>query len=142
MGKERFVFCQYCDDVRQEVEGKTTLVGIYPGGMQINQPLPAEIPSLVISCSVWTPKSKPFKKLAFRIMMGDTQVMSTDVPIENFPIEDGTTGTLDAGTMLNFQVAMKNVPVVGPTRMNVIVTSEEGEMSGTPMEIRVAAPQE
>lgn len=41
-----FGYTIFCDDIRNEMDGKVTLVGIYAGEMIFNVPLPAIIPKL------------------------------------------------------------------------------------------------
>ena len=48
-------FSIFCDDLRQEVDGKRTLVGTYMGEMNIYGTLPALLPKLVIATTFYEP---------------------------------------------------------------------------------------
>jgi hypothetical protein len=54
----------FCDDIRHEVSGKMTLVGVYQGQILVNGDLPAIIPQI---CAVITlrlsPPSKPLRPI-------------------------------------------------------------------------------
>lgn len=62
----RFAYCIFCDDVRQEVSGKTSLIGVYQGKLIVEE-LPAAIAKLFAIIHVVTPKGKPFKSLDVKI---------------------------------------------------------------------------
>ncbi|MGZ7132609.1 MAG: hypothetical protein ACXVH6_04450 [Halobacteriota archaeon] len=67
----RFLHSIYCDDVRNEVGGKTTLVGIYDSQMNVSadkDQLPIAIPKLCIAVTAQTPKENPFRKLKFKLL--------------------------------------------------------------------------
>lgn len=50
------LFCQYADDVRMEVGGKQTIVGVYSGGLNVVGPLPMLLPQLAIISHLFIPK--------------------------------------------------------------------------------------
>jgi hypothetical protein len=50
---KRFGLTLFCDDIRNEVDGKVTYVGVYNGGSMIfASPFPAQIPKLGISITL------------------------------------------------------------------------------------------
>ena len=46
MDAPRVFYCLFCDDIRREVGGKTSLIGIYHGDIIFNSPKPALYPKL------------------------------------------------------------------------------------------------
>jgi hypothetical protein len=138
MNNDRYAFCLYCDDVRQEVGGKMTLVGVYQGGIQINAPLPVTIPQLHIVCNIRTPIDRPFKSLAFRLMFGDEEVAASTIPDDfleglihtSAPREESNSG------IFNMQIGVQNILVTKPGKMVMLVTTEEGELRSNALEIR------
>lgn len=62
-----------CDDVRHEINGKTTLVGIYGSDMIVNV-IPAILPQLVFHLK-WDVSEGCFKKLTFRFVLPDQTEM-------------------------------------------------------------------
>lgn len=80
MKTERFAFCQYCDDIRHETDGKLTLVGLYQGGMQINAPVPITGPSLKILCNIGSHVALPINTLSIRVKLGEQELVSTSIP--------------------------------------------------------------
>ena len=56
MNAPRVAYCLFCDDIRQEVGGKTSLIGIYHGDITFNAPKPVAYPKL---CAHLTIISEP-----------------------------------------------------------------------------------
>src|SRR5437763_16850721 len=48
-------FSVFCDDLRQEVDGKRTLVGAYMAAMNVTGTLPASLPKLAIAVTFFEP---------------------------------------------------------------------------------------
>jgi hypothetical protein len=77
---DRFVSVQFCDDIRQELGNKFSLIGCYGPLIQVH-PLPSVLPKLCASVKVYTPIERPFGKLVVRILRGDTAV--AEMPFAN-----------------------------------------------------------
>lgn len=78
---QRQFWAVYADDLRQEVDGKVTIVGAYQSEM-IFQQLPAVLPKLGILLTAYTPAEKPFKKLVFEIYKDEELIDSIDLSSE------------------------------------------------------------
>jgi len=61
----RHAYVMYCDDVRREVGGKTSLIGVYPGAITFPR-FPAFLPKLCVFVNAVTRVDKPFKNISFR----------------------------------------------------------------------------
>lgn len=80
MSKERHIFCLFADDIRQEINGKVSLIGIYQGGMNVVGPVPQILPRLVISTYVDTPVDRPFGELSVDVMLDDKEMQNVTPP--------------------------------------------------------------
>jgi hypothetical protein len=69
----RSVFTIFCDDIRQEIGGKLSYIGVYNAQMFVPS-FPITLPKLCLAMSVITPVDTPFRKLAMRILKDDTQL--------------------------------------------------------------------
>jgi hypothetical protein len=78
------LFCTYADDVRQEVGGKLTYVGVYQGGgLLVHGALPIVMPQLAIIASLFCPANKEVKSIKIRIKFNDDLILpEMDVPSE------------------------------------------------------------
>lgn len=70
MKDDRFLFAQFCDDVRQEVGNKLTLVGCYGADLQVPS-FPTVLPKLCVLAKAFTPVSRPFSQLTFKVFVAD-----------------------------------------------------------------------
>lgn len=68
-------FCvNYCDDIRHEVGGKTSVIGIYGDSLLVPE-IPTIIPKLCIFCQVYSELSKAFDtELEFRVLLDDETI--------------------------------------------------------------------
>lgn len=87
MAADRFLSAQFCDDVRNEVGNKYSLIGCYSGGLQI-KPIPSVIPKLCVVIKAHTPKERPFTKLVFRVFRDQAAVAEMAIPLGTYPIAD------------------------------------------------------
>lgn len=81
----RFAHVVYCDDIRQEIGAKTSLIGLYNGQLGVPE-YPCALPKLCIVVSVSTPKEQMFGDLSltgsysgaeiFKMEMGKDQIQS------------------------------------------------------------------
>lgn len=81
----------YCDDVRYEMGGKTTLVGVYENDLNIYADGPISIPFLHVVIKFRVPVSFSAKKLSLRVDRSDTKELLLDIShnvdeeSDNFP---------------------------------------------------------
>lgn len=143
---ERGAFSIYCDDVRGESTGKTTIVGVYGEELIVGE-FPALLPTFFILTTVWTKQSRPFEKLIFRILMDD-KVLSED----EFDIRDARRQLMESvnvrpvadGSGLRHTV--KRIAKFSPfvleneSILRVRVETEDGELRTSALKIRLASP--
>ena len=63
----RHILTLFCDDIRQEIGGKFSYIGVYSGGLFVPT-FPITLPKLCLAMSAVTPADKPFQKLSFRVL--------------------------------------------------------------------------
>jgi hypothetical protein len=66
----RTVIAQFCDDVRQEIGNKFSLMGCYGTDLYVPS-FPITLPKLCAFVHVRTPRDLPFERLALRLVRGD-----------------------------------------------------------------------
>jgi hypothetical protein len=66
----RHVETIFCDDIRQEIGGKLSLIGIYSGALFVPA-FPATLPKLCLLVKVLTPADDPLRVLKLRILKDD-----------------------------------------------------------------------
>lgn len=137
---DRFVHAVFCDDIRQEVGGKVSLMGCYQGDLFVPF-MPVALPKLCVFVTVSTPVGRPLKTLKVRVMQEETELVSIDVLEEDMkkvvlPFDDGVTRILANAVMV-----FSSFAVAAPTAIRVMVDTEEGEMIGPRLRIKTMPEQ-
>ena len=127
MSADRFVSVQFCDDIRQEIGNKFSLIGCYGPLIQVH-PLPALMPKLCASIKVYTPIERPFGKCVVRILRGDATV--AELPFANesaspHPVVEGARWQVAIAMIL-----MAPFPVETACTLRVEVETDDGTLSG------------
>ena len=136
----RHVFTIFCDDIRQEIGGKLSYIGVY-GAQMFVPSFPISLPKLCLAMSMITPVDTPFRKLAMRILKDDTQLAegvldetqlagaveaSTDVPADE---------RKDRILTLQSMFVFSPFQLEGPCTLKVRVETESGELRGVGLRI-------
>lgn len=80
---QRGAFTIYCDDIRNEVGGKSTFVGVF-GSEMIVPSFPALLPKFVVHTTVWTTLALPFHKISLRILLNEEVISQEDIDIAKY----------------------------------------------------------
>lgn len=138
----RFLTAIFCDDIRQEIGGKLSFMGCYQGEL-IVQMAPVALPKLCLYATIWTPKDRPFKSLTLRVVQDDDKELARlEIPEEGLAevslILDETATRKTVSTAIVFSP----FAIEKPTSLRLMATTEEGEIIGPRLLIKVAAAQE
>ncbi|MCB1821140.1 MAG: hypothetical protein KDI73_06110 [Candidatus Competibacteraceae bacterium] len=66
----RHVETLFCDDIRHEINGKLSYIGVYSGALLVPA-FPATLPKLCVSVKVVTPADEPLRSLTLRVLKDD-----------------------------------------------------------------------
>ncbi len=136
----RHVLTIFCDDIRHEVGGKLSYIGVYSGQMFVPS-FPITLPKLCLALSVITPIEMPFRKLAMRVFKDDAQLAEgaldethlTNV-VEAF--EDVPEGERkDRVQLLQSMFVFSPFQLEGPCTLRVRIETESGELRGVGLRI-------
>ena len=85
----RYLEVIYCDDVRQEVGNKQSLMGVYPGDLYL-EALPAVLPKLCIVATLVIPAAECFESLRIKAMQGEHCLFASgDIPPPDDEVSPG-----------------------------------------------------
>lgn len=73
--ESRPAFCIFCDDVREEVGGKVSMMGTYGSELIVNAPFPYQAPKFCINVYVISAIEDPPKSLRIRVTYPARQVI-------------------------------------------------------------------
>lgn len=66
----RHVETLFCDDIRHEINGKLSYIGVYSGTLFVPV-FPVTLPKLCISVKIVTPVNEPLRSLTLRVLKDD-----------------------------------------------------------------------
>lgn len=66
----RHVETLFCDDIRHEINGKLSYIGVYSGTLFVPV-FPVTLPKLCISVKIVTPANEPLRSLTLRVLKDD-----------------------------------------------------------------------
>ena len=75
----RFAYCQFADDIRYEVGGKTSLIGIYGSEIHVTE-FPAVMPKFCAAAFFATSPEENLGSLQVTVLNGDSVVFEAAVP--------------------------------------------------------------
>jgi hypothetical protein len=134
---DRYLTVIFCDDIRQEVGNKMSLIGCYQGELIVNS-APTALPKLCALITVTTPKGKPFKSLTIRVVKNDDEFARLEIP--EIGLNEVAQNNVDAtATRKSINTALMFAPFVIDKQfaLRVLATTEEGEIVGPRLLIKV-----
>lgn len=139
MPEARYVTVQFCDDIRQEVGNKYSLVGCYGPSMLLSA-MPVVLPKLCAFVRIYTPVNRPFAKLSIRVLRGDQLLTEMDIPqevlasiraVEHLPGEDAI--------IVGSGLAISPLAIEEPCMLRIEVDTDEGPLKGDTLRIERAS---
>lgn len=109
MSAGRYLFVQFCDDIRQEVGNKLSLIGCY-GSELLVEKLPAILPKLCVQAHLSTPLDQPFERATLRAYINGDILAELEFPVAAVnarPRADDPTAT-----RMNFTAIMALSPFI------------------------------
>jgi len=146
----RHVETLFCDDIRHEVGGKLSYIGVYSGGLFVRA-FPVTLPKLCLSVRVITPANAPLRALTLR-------VLKDEETLQELILDDADLAAAsDAGNgieeekqgervlMAQFMVVFSPIHFDGPCVLRVRAQTEDEELRGAALTVdapSIAVPQE
>lgn len=141
---ERRIEIVYCDDIRVEVGGKSSLMGIYLGDLFVNE-MPVTLPKLCVWMNVVTPANQPFTKLRMRVMHDGIELLDTlDLCDQDRPLtfggDDDLPSTNDSFFAVNMAITLSPFQIDGEGILQVVAETDSGELKSRRLRIRKGPP--
>lgn len=145
----RYMHVVFCDDVRQEVGNKQSLIGIYGADLFVNE-MPIALPRLSIVITMATEASNPLQSLSFVILKGAERVAEIVIPAEELakaqpiasgqqapPIEGDDGPSAPSLFAYNAILSIAPFPIEKPQVLRVIATIDGEEIRGPGLRLRL-----
>ncbi|MHB8409003.1 MAG: DUF6941 family protein [Acidiferrobacterales bacterium] len=131
----RHVESLFCDDIRHEVGGKLSYIGVYSGVLLVPA-FPAMLPKLCLSVKIVTPADDPLRSLTLRVLKDDAvlhQIVVSDQQLAaaSSSIEDLTEEQRkERSAVTQLQLVFSPIQFEAPCVLKVRVQTESGELRG------------
>jgi hypothetical protein len=118
----------YCDDIRQEIGNKMSLMGCYQDDILVPSS-PIFLPKLCVLATVRNPDNRPFKRLVLRVFLDNgTELFSVDL----------LSGNVDSQKTINTALIISPLGIEQESTLHVVADTEEGEIVGPCLSIKIA----
>jgi len=142
---ERHVQTIFCDDIRQEVSGKISYIGVYSGVLFVKA-FPATLPKLCIAVKVATPGDNPLKSLTLRVLKDDEQLQEIAVEEDQLASASDLDSDLSDEDKNNrvqvtqFMLVFSPMQLDNPCTLRVLAQTENDELRGMALKVALAPP--
>lgn len=129
----RSASCFYCDDIRHEVGGKVTLVGVYPDGTRVQCPPQGAVvlPKFCVIGFFRTPVEQPVESMRCELRLDEQVLHGVDVPNKALAAEKSANSDRKGfTTQLMMEFGGFVIPRAGILRLVMIVDGQAYECSG------------
>jgi hypothetical protein len=136
----RYVLTIFCDDIRHEVGGKFSYIGVYSGQMFVPS-FPITLPKLCLAMSVITSADTPFHNLVMRILkddallaeaaLDDTQLANAVEAFADVPEDERK----ERVQLLQSMFVFSPFQLDGPCKLRVRIETESVELRGVGLRI-------
>lgn len=142
---DRIVSTIFCDDIREEVGGKVSLIGTYGGDMLVPY-FPAQILKFCLQVRVLTPADRPFESITAKVYLGDEVISESVAPPEALVVPsmpEGLPEGDDCKLVHSISFAFLFGPMVfeKPELIRVRVVTESEELRGQGLRIGLVPPE-
>lgn len=142
-GKKPFGTTTFCDDIRQEVGGKLTFVGVYTEDMVVvTDELPAMLPTFATHTRIMIPGDMDVSEVSFRLVAehdGKTEDIfrgDSKAVVMPKPPDDGEAKLL----VVNINAGVSPLVIRGSCLMRAIATINGEEVVAGTLNVRVNPP--
>ena len=129
----RFAYSIFCDDIRNEVNNKTSFMGIV-GNLMYLPAFPIVLSKLCVVITANTPRDNPFKSLSFKGFLNETVLFEVDLDTEQLEQANQGQGLIEdpKGFLAQamFVLSPLHIEAAGKIKISVIADGEDLECGG------------
>lgn len=136
----RHVQTIFCDDIRHEMGGKISYIGVYSGGLFVPS-FPVILPKLCLSVKVVTSAKEPLNTLTLRVLKDDETLQKIVLDegqlaaASEIPDEMTDEDRMERVHIAQFMLVFSPLQLDGPCVLRVRAQTEDGEMRGIALKV-------
>ncbi|TVR67173.1 MAG: hypothetical protein EA420_00840 [Candidatus Competibacteraceae bacterium] len=132
----RHVETLFCDDIRHEIGGKLSYIGVYSGGLFVPA-FPVTLPKLCLSVRIVTPANEPLRTLILRVLKDEENLQ--ELTLDEDQLAAASDADEDAAEeriqMTQFMLVFSPIQFDEPCTLKVRVQTETGELRGMALKV-------
>lgn len=140
----RYAHIVFCDDIRQEVGGKITQVGIYTGKCLVPT-MPCTLPKLCFSLTLGAPKTDPINSVSVSAFYAGIEVASislnSDQIKEIMASNPPSNPTARKHMTLTLMGIISPFTLTTPGRIKFTIAADDRELICDDLEIEIDSPE-
>ncbi len=131
----RHVETLFCDDIRHEVNGKVSFIGVYSGRLFVPA-FPITLPKLCLSVKIVTPVGEPLRVLNLRVLRNDEILQEIAIDDDQLAAASDSAEEMteeqrkERIQMAQFMLVFSPIQFTEPCVLRVLVQTEDGELHG------------
>lgn len=141
----RHVETLFCDDIRHEIGGKLSYIGVYSGGLFVPA-FPVTIPKLCLSVQVVTPADESLGSLTLRVLKDEGILQEIAIDEEQLAAASDSAEDMteeqrkERVQRAQFLLVFSPIQFDGPCTLRVRVQTGDGELRGMALKVDQLAP--
>lgn len=140
MSRGTYLHCTYAEDVRPEVSGQFSIIGVYHGGLKVTDGQ-TSLPKLVVISDLHFPAQEIPSSLKLEVI-SEGRVLQVVQPPADFigQVKSAPDASEQDGYLMQFVVGFIGFPVEKTTTIEVKATVDNYELRGNTLRIVVESP--
>ena len=137
----------FCDDIRHEIGGKLSYIGVYSGRLIVSQ-FPVTLPKLCLALNIVTSSSEPFRSLSLSVLKNEETLAHPVLDETQLAeaCEAAVTTNVDVVSplpvlMARFLFVFSPFILEGPCLLRIRAETESEELQGMALQIEQARPE-
>ena len=136
----RHVETLFCDDIRQEVAGKMSFIGVYSGSLFVHQ-FPAVLPKLCLAVKVLAPAGDPITEMKLQVLKDEEVLQEIALDEQQLTAasestdEDADSSSQLRVQMAQFMLAFSPIQFEAPCTLKVRVQADGEELRGVGLKV-------
>jgi len=141
----RHVETMFCDDIRHELGGKLSFIGVYSSKLFVPA-FPATLPKLCLLVKIVTSAEKPLRVLNLRVLRDEETLQEIALDEEQLAAALDSADEMTEeqrktqAQMARFMLVFSPIQFHGPCTLGVRVQTEDGVLPGMALEVDQAPP--
>lgn len=125
----RFAYATFCDDIRNEVNGKMSLMGIF-GSLMYLTTFPTVLPKLCVVVTASTPADRLFKSISFKGTLDGVVVFEMALDETQMATVSQSSGVIEdpKGVEAKAVVILSPLHIAAPCKMKITVIADGEEI--------------